>query len=264
VWAECWRVLEPSCRLCVNIGDQFCSSQIYDRFKVMPIHAAIIVACEYIGFDYMGCIIWNKIATMRPAGGGKITGSYPYPRECLAKMNFEYILLFKKPGKAKRKPTEEQKAAARLTKEEWLEYTNYVWNIPGVKQDDYIAVFPAEVPKRLIRMFTFPGERVLDPFLGSGTTILAAEALGRHGIGYEVSPIAHQVLKNRLSYIENIDWIMEPDENRKQAVDDIIAGLPFRYNDLHPLQVKRNHSEIGYKVNAESVTNTERTLFYDE
>jgi DNA modification methylase len=107
-WAECFRVLHKGCRLCINIGDQFARSTYYGRYKIIPIHTEIIKFCEMIGFDFMGQIIWQKQTTMNTSGGASIMGSYPHPRNGIVKLDFEYILLFKKQGNAP-KPTKEQK-----------------------------------------------------------------------------------------------------------------------------------------------------------
>ena len=168
VWKECYRVLSDGCRLCVNIGDQFARSVYYGRYKVIPIHAEIIRFCENIGFDFMGQIIWQKSTTMNTTGGGAVMGSFPYPRNGIVKLDFEYILLFKKQGQAP-KPTKENKEASKLTNEEWNTYFNGHWYFNGARQDQHLAMFPEELPHRLIKMFSFVGDTVLDPLLGSGT-----------------------------------------------------------------------------------------------
>jgi len=98
VWKECHRVLHDGCRLCVNIGDQFARSVYYGRYKVIPIRTEIIKFCETVGFDYMGAIIWQKVTTCNTTGGATVMGSYPYPRNGILKIDYEFILLFKKPG----------------------------------------------------------------------------------------------------------------------------------------------------------------------
>ena len=108
VWSECYRVLHNGCRLCVNIGDQFARSVYYGRYKVIPIREEIIKFCENVGFDYMGAIIWQKVTTTNTSGGGVQMGSYPYPRNGILKIDYEFILVFKKLGDAP-KPTKEQK-----------------------------------------------------------------------------------------------------------------------------------------------------------
>ena len=100
VWQECNRVLSDGCRLCINIGDQFARSVYYGRYKVIPIRTEIIRFCESLGMDYMGAIIWQKTTTMNTSGGGAIMGSFPYPRNGVLKMDYEFILIFKKLGKA--------------------------------------------------------------------------------------------------------------------------------------------------------------------
>ncbi len=186
VWYECYRVLHDGCRLCINIGDQFARSVYYGRYKVIPIRTEIIKFCETIGFDYMGAIIWQKPTTMNTTGGATVMGSYPYPRNGIIKIDYEFILIFKKPGKppAVSKETREK---SKLTKEEWNEYISGHWNFAGEKQTEHLAMFPEELPSRLIKMFSFIGDTVLDPFLGSGTTTLSAKKLQRNSVGYEIN-----------------------------------------------------------------------------
>ena len=100
VWRGCYRVLQGGCRLCINIGDQFARSVYYGRYKVIPIRTEIIKFCETIGFDYMGAIIWQKSTTMNTTGGATIMGSFPYPRNGIIKLDYEFILIFKNHGDA--------------------------------------------------------------------------------------------------------------------------------------------------------------------
>ncbi len=197
VWSGCHRVLAPGCRLCVNIGDQFARSVYYGRYKVIPIRTEIIRFCETIGFDYMGAVIWQKVTTCNTTGGATIMGSFPYPRNGILKLDYEFILIFKKPGTAP-KVSDALKEQSRLTTEEWNRFFAGHWNIPGEKQDDHLAMFPEEIPRRLIRMFSFAGDTVLDPFLGSGTTSLAARNLGRNSVGYEINPDFAEVIRRKL------------------------------------------------------------------
>jgi modification methylase len=187
VWAECARVLQPGRRLCVNIGDQFARATVYGRYKVIPLHAEVIAQAAAVGLDYLGAIIWQKKTTMNTSGGAVIMGSFPHPPNGIVELDYEYILLFKKPGDGS-KPSPEQKAASVLTKEEWKQYFAGHWHFGGARQSNHEAMFPDELPLRLIRMFSFTGETVLDPFLGSGTTAKAAADFGRAAIGYEINP----------------------------------------------------------------------------
>jgi len=179
VWKESYRVLDNGCRLCVNIGDQFARAVYYGRYKVIPIRTEIIKFCESIGFDYMGAIIWQKKTTSNTTGGASLMGSFPTPRNGILSIDYEFILIFKKLGKPTR-PSKEIKEQSKMTVKEWKEYFAGHWNFGGARQDGHIAMFPEELPKRLIKMFAFMGDTVLDPFLGSGTTTLAAKNLGRN------------------------------------------------------------------------------------
>src|SRR2546421_39640 len=114
VWKECYRVLHEGCRLCVNIGDQFARSVYYGRYKVIPIREEIIKFCENIGFDYMGAVIWQKVTTSNTTGGATIMGSFPFPRNGIIKLDYEFILIFKKLGTPPR-PAPESKALSKLT-----------------------------------------------------------------------------------------------------------------------------------------------------
>jgi modification methylase len=198
VWHECHRVLHPGCRLCINIGDQFARSVYYGRYKIIPIRTEIIKFCESDGFDYMGAVIWRKVTTCNTTGGAVVMGSFPYPRNGILKLNYEFILIFKKYGEAP-KASKAVKEASKMTTEEWNEYFSGHWTFPGEKQKKHLAMFPEELPRRLIRMFSFVGDTVLDPFLGSGTTLLAARNLDRHSIGYEINPDFVKIICEKLA-----------------------------------------------------------------
>lgn len=214
VWSECYRVLESGCRMCVNIGDQFARAITYGRYKIIPIRTEIIKFCESIGFDYMGAIIWQKMATMNTSGGASVMGSYPFPRNGHIAIDYEFILLFKKLGNVKKNNiSKEIKEKSKMTNEEWKQYFKGHWNFTGEKQNNgHGAVFPEELPKRLIKMFSFVGENILDPFLGSGTTSLAARNLGRNSLGYEINDDFLPIIKKKIglnvdSFFENGDEI---------------------------------------------------------
>jgi len=201
VWRECFRVLRPGGRLCVNVGDQFARAAEYGRYKIIPLHAEIIGQGEELGFDFMGAIIWQKKTTLNTTGGAPIMGSYPYPPNGLVEIDYEFILIFKKPGPSK-KVAKDIKEASRLTKAEWKAYFSGHWHFGGVKQVGHEAMFPDELPRRLIRMFTFVGDTVLDPFLGSGTTVKAALELGRNAVGYEINDDFGEIIREKLGLKE--------------------------------------------------------------
>ncbi len=202
VWSECYRVLHDGCRLCVNIGDQFARSVYYGRYKVIPIREEIIKFCENVGFDYMGAVIWQKVTTSNTTGGGIQMGSFPYPRNGILKLDYEFILIFKKLGDAP-KPSIEQKEMSRMTNDEWNTFFAGHWNFSGARQNNHIAMFPEELPRRLIKMFSFVGENILDPFGGSGTTSLAAKNLQRNSILIEINEEFQPVIKEKLQVIQS-------------------------------------------------------------
>jgi len=198
VWSESYRVLYPGCRLCVNIGDQFARAVTYGRYKIIPIREEIIRFCESIGFDYMGAIIWQKKTTMNTTGGASVMGSFPYPRNGLIEIDYEFILLFKKLGQSPNRVSKKVKEESKLSNEEWRKYFTGHWNFAGCKQDKHIAMFPEELPRRLIKMFSFVGETVLDPFLGSGTTSKVARELKRNSIGYEINKDFLPIIEDKI------------------------------------------------------------------
>lgn len=233
VWNECFRVLHEGCRLCINIGDQFARSVYYGRYKIIPIRTEIIKFCESIGFDYMGAIIWQKPTTMNTTGGATVMGSFPYPRNGIIKIDYEFILIFKKPGNPP-KVSKELKERSKLSKEEWNEYFSGHWNFNGEKQTKHLAMFPEELPKRLIKMFSFVSDTVLDPFLGSGTTTLAAKNLGRNSIGYEINPQFLSFIKEKIGAKEDTQKVRFEFIKQETANNDWkskIQNLPYQFHD---------------------------------
>jgi len=255
-WQECFRVLHKGCRLCINIGDQFARSTYYGRYKIIPIHTEIIKFCEMIGFDFMGQIIWQKQTTMNTSGGASIMGSYPHPRNGIVKLDFEYILLFKKQGNAP-KPTKEQKDNSVMTNEEWNTYFNGHWYFAGAKQDKHLAMFPEELPHRLIKMFSFPGETVLDPFMGSGTTALAARNLNRNSVGYEINPEFIPIIKEKIggddAFMKVERKVIKQSEIKTNFIEKV-KELPYQFIDAHKLDKKIDVKKIQYgsKIDANS------------
>lgn len=196
---ESWRVLEPGCRCVFNVGDQFLRARDFGRYSVAPIQSDLVRAGQKAGFDFMGNIIWTKVTTTRTTGGCSMMGSIYHPRDPHITFEHEYIVLFKKQGKA-RKPTREQKEKSRLTLGERSEWGRGIWRVPPERQKGHAAMFPVEIPKRLIRLYTFFGETVLDPFLGSGTTTRAAMETGRNSIGIELNPDFFLVMGEKLGF----------------------------------------------------------------
>jgi len=255
VWKECHRVLNKGCRLCVNIGDQFARSVYYGRYKVIPIRTEIIKFCETIGFDYMGAVIWQKVTTCNTTGGATIMGSFPFPRNGILKIDYEFILIFKKHGVAQR-VSKEIKEKSKMTIEEWNQFFTGHWNIPGEKQDKHLAMFPEEVPRRLIKMFSFVNDTVLDPFLGSGTTSLAAKKLERNSIGYEINPEFLPLMKEKLDLeqqmiFEEVDFKIIKQKKADIDYKEVIRQLPYIFKDPVEFDKKIDPRKLqfGSKIN---------------
>jgi len=255
VWNECHRVLHKGCRLCVNIGDQFARSVYYGRYKVIPIRTEIIKFCETKGFDYMGAVIWQKVTTCNTTGGATIMGSFPHPRNGILKIDYEFILIFKKHGVAP-KVSKEVKEQSKMTIEEWNQFFTGHWNIPGEKQDKHLAMFPEEIPRRLIKMFSFVGDTVLDPFLGSGTTSLAAKNLQRNSVGYEVNAEFMPLMKGKLCLHQKMIFDRAEFEIIEQGelgvnLAERIMGLPYVFRDPVEFDKKVDPRKLqfGSKIN---------------
>jgi site-specific DNA-methyltransferase (adenine-specific) len=250
VWNECFRVLHKGCRLCINIGDQFARSVYYGRYKVIPIRTEIIKFCETICFDYMGAIIWQKVTTCNTTGGATIMGSFPYPRNGILKIDYEFILIFKKPGQSP-KVTEQIKEQSKMTTEEWNQYFAGHWNFAGERQDKHLAMFPEELPKRLIRMFSFVGDMVLDPFLGSGTTCLAARNLARDSIGYEINDEFLPIIKEKLNVstptlLEECRFDVARQKQEPRDFTAAIERLPYVFSDAVKFDKKVDPKKLRF------------------
>ncbi|MGO9272027.1 MAG: DNA-methyltransferase [Terriglobia bacterium] len=199
VWRHCFRVLVPGGRLVCVVGDVCLSRRRHGRHSVMPMHADIVVRARKIGFDNLSPIFWYKIANANyeVENGSSFLGK-PYEPNAIIKNDVEFILMLRKPG-GYRQPTEEQRDASRLTKEEYQEWFQQVWNgLMGESTKDHPAPYPEELAYRLVRMFSFVGDTVLDPFLGTGTTLLGASRCGRNAIGVEVDPSYAEMARTRL------------------------------------------------------------------
>ncbi|MDK2837494.1 MAG: modification methylase [Bacteroidota bacterium] len=265
VWKECYRTLHDGCRLCINIGDQFARAVYYGRYKVIPIREEIIKFCENIGFDYMGAIIWQKVTTSNTTGGGIQMGSYPYPRNGILKLDYEFILIFKKLGNSP-KPTKEQKELSKLTAEEWNTYFAGHWNFAGARQTGHIAMFPEELPKRLIKMFSFVGETILDPFAGSGTTALAARNTYRNSVGYEINPEFIPIIKDKLE-VRQQDLNGTTYEFVTQVPINIdfekeIQHLPYIFKDPHTFDKKIDVKQLQFGSKIDKDSPARREEFY--
>lgn len=219
VWEQCHRLLKPGCRMGINIGDQYLRASEHGRYRVKPIPADTIEICQDLGFDFMGNIIWRKVSTTNTTGGCSWMGSIYYPKDGHVTYEHEYICLFRKRGDWK-KPSDEAKEKSRLTKEQRSRWFRGYWEISPEKQDDHLAKFPVELPHRLIKMYTFHGEKVLDPFLGSGTTSLAARENGRDSIGIELNPDYVSLIRDKLSMKDDLFGKTTRDNGNLKYSDD--------------------------------------------
>lgn len=191
VWRHSYRVLVPGGRLVCNVGDVCVARRANaGRHLVLPLHADISVRARRIGFDYLTPILWNKIANAQFEAGGNGGGflGKPYEPNAIVKNDVEYILMLRKHGKY-RSPTDDQRATSRLTKDEQAKWFRPIWSdLTGASTKDHPAPFPVELAYRLVRMFSFTGDTVLDPFAGTGTTMLAAMQCDRNSIANELDP----------------------------------------------------------------------------
>jgi site-specific DNA-methyltransferase (adenine-specific) len=201
VWAHCARVLVEGGRICCVVGDVCIPRKREGRHYVMPLHADIQVRSRNLGLDCLTPILWHKIANGVTEAKGNGAGFYgkPFQPGAVVKNDIEYILFLRKPGDY-RKTTMLQKALSLLTKEEMQAWFCSFWtDIKGAStRDGHPAPYPPELAERLIRMFSFAGDTVLDPFLGTGSTTIAAIRTGRSSIGNEIEPKYLKLAKARV------------------------------------------------------------------
>jgi site-specific DNA-methyltransferase (adenine-specific) len=199
VWRHCYRTLVPGGRLVCVVGDVCLSRRRHGKHSVIPLHADIVIRARKIGFDNLTPIFWYKIANANyeVENGSSFLGK-PYEPNAIIKNDVEFILMLRKPG-GYRQPTNEQRDASRLTKDEHQAWFQQIWNnVPGETTRDHPAPYPEELAYRLIRMFSFVGDTVLDPFMGTGTTLVAAAKCERNAIGVEIEPSYIEHARRRL------------------------------------------------------------------
>jgi modification methylase len=189
VWQETYRVLVDGGIACINIGDA--TRSINGKFQLFPNHARVIEECEKIGFATLPYILWKK-PTNKPAykGKGAFLGSGFLPPNAYVTLDCEFILLFRKGNLRRFEPRDPRRYGSAFTKPQRDEWFSQIWQIKGTRQtsgelERRTAAFPEDIAERLIKMFSIKGDTVLDPFLGSGTTIKAAMQNQRNSIGYE-------------------------------------------------------------------------------
>ena len=201
VWERCYEALVPGGRLVCVVGDVCLSrKQNAGRHKVVPLHSAIQMQCTEIGFDNLAPIIWYKIGNLVTEVNGKC--SYlgkPFEPNGIIKNDIEYILMLRKPG-GYRHPTNAARLLSVISSEEHNAWFRQIWSdVPGESTRHHPAPYPLELAERLVRMFSFVGDTVYDPFTGTASTQLAAKATARHSIGVEIEPQYHAIATSRLN-----------------------------------------------------------------
>jgi len=198
VWREAYRVLVPGGRLVCVVGDVCLSRKRHGRHLVMPLHSDICVSCRKIGFDNLNPIIWHKISNAKYEvdNGAGFLGK-PYEPNAIIKNDIEFILMQRKPG-GYRRPSAKQRHLSRMSKSEYGAWFRQFWRITGASTRRHPAPFPLDLAYRLVRMFSFHGDTVLDPFCGTGTTMVAAMQCNRNSVGIEIDPEYCRMAARRL------------------------------------------------------------------
>ncbi len=257
VWLEVRRVVKPGAIVCINIGDA--TRTVGGRFRLFANHARVISAFMALGFDQLPTIIWRK-TTNAP---NKFMGSGMLPPCAYVTLEHEYVLIFRL-GANRSFETEEQKQSRRESAYFWEErniWFSDVWlNLIGTSQRlhdgaarDRSAAYPFELPYRLINMFSIKGDTVLDPFLGTGTTMLAAMCAGRHCLGYEIEPEMQSVILEKVAGLPEI--AEETIERRLKAHADFAKERGRQENEI------KNHNlfyEVPVITRQEAVLRLER------
>ncbi|MGH7509007.1 MAG: DNA-methyltransferase [Gemmatimonadales bacterium] len=227
VWRHVYRILVPGGRLVCVVGDVCLSRREHGRHYVMPLHADITVRCRHIGFDNLNPIIWLKIAnaSFEVENGSKFMGK-PYEPNAIVKNDIEFILMQRKSG-GYRSPTEVQRKLSMIDKNDFDQWFQQTWSLTGASTRDHPAPFPIELADRLVRMFSFVGDTVCDPFSGTGTTLVAAAKARRNAIGVEIDPDYVELARNRLGEVADLfDQPQIEVINRRHVADSVPLQEP--------------------------------------
>lgn len=211
LFREVFRVTVPGGRFALNVADVISKYRYPDDNTIsrIPLGSDMFQIAQKTGFRLLERFIWDKGFTRN--FGGPLLGSYPYPLTLFNNNYFEYIYVLKKPGTRRvKQPLREQ---SRLSLDEWRTYCQSWWRVESISEKFGLhgAVFPLEIPQRLIKMYSYVGDTILDPFMGTGTTLLAAHVLGRNSIGFDINPESENLFWQRVDF----------ERKRKQALEDI-------------------------------------------
>lgn len=199
VWETCYQSLIPGGRMCVIVGDVLRSRREHGRHRTLPLHSELQRRICDAGFDALTPIIWHKIgnAELESGDSARFLGK-PYEPGAIVKNDIEYILLFRKPG-GYRSPTTAERILSVIGEQTYKECFQQIWNVTGEGDSKHPAPFPEELPHRLIQMFSFVGDTVLDPFAGTGTTAVAANKIGRNAVAVELEDKYADIIRERVS-----------------------------------------------------------------
>lgn len=216
---QLFRVTVPGGRFALNVAD-IVTKYRYDDDKTIarvPLGSDTFQAAQHAGFRLLERFIWDKGFTRNFRG--PLLGSYPYPLTLFNNNYFEYVYVLQKPGKRRVKQT--LREASRLSQEEWRSWCQQWWRVESVSErcDYHPAIFPLEIPYRLIRMYSYVGDLVLDPFMGTGATMIAANRAGRSSVGFEIAPDAQAWIRKRVE-AEHLPLVDPPLEF------ELLAGGP--------------------------------------
>jgi site-specific DNA-methyltransferase (cytosine-N4-specific) len=231
IWSECYRVLEKGGILCINIGDA--TRTLGGSFQCYLNHARIAEQCQRIGFQSLVPILWRK-PTNKP---NAFLGSGFFPPNAYVTLDCEYILVFRKGAKRVLKPQDPLRYASQYSKAERDVWFSQTWDFRGERQNHAeTAPFPEELPYRLIRMFSCLGDTVLDPFLGTGTTVKVARVLGRKGIGYEVNSSLKPLIEKNVESSsprpeEVVDYLFRIYETSKDVPNILVSSRARNLRD---------------------------------
>jgi site-specific DNA-methyltransferase (adenine-specific) len=221
VWGECFRILVPGGRVACVVGDVCLSRKRAGRHHVLPLSADIQVRGRRIGFDNLTPIRWLKVANIRleASTSSRFLGKPNLPNG-VVKNDLEHILFLRKPG-GYRKPSAQQEEKSFISTDDYAKWFSGVWtDVTGQIRRDHPAPFPVEIPRRLIRMFSFVGDTVVDPFAGTGTTALAAMECGRNSISVEIEPRYIDLVRKRLAqppFGARVEFVATPASNANRA-----------------------------------------------